>query len=340
MYPDGYNENFVGGLEDEQFLDSLTHLEREKEIDRRRRQREQMLQEAALLKSSNLVADPTYRSEVPAKQLFSGLKDDGDNEIVAKRVKTDKVNTRQAQERDALIIHPTEDLAKLNQICMKRTAILKQIDHFGFDIAARDCLVKVSLGTASEDNLSQYKIGLIQGIISRPTSPYKVDSVTTDKYLRVMFENGIENEIAIVNISNKEIDEREAFKLLNDLKQPGAAPLDTNWISRKQNDINEFLNKKYSLEDIIKIRERRLEAERAKPNRNLWSEKHMLEEQLNHLEAANFKQYDDERYYKIKQLRADLSAVISQIDAESQNAGGAATQRTKFDKFTDYKSVS
>lgn len=327
-------------MEDEQFLDSLTHLEREKEIDRRRRQREQMLQEAALLKSSGLATDPAYRPEAPAKQLFSGLKDDGEHETVIKRVKNDKTSARHAQERDALTIHPTEDLAKLNQICLKRTAILKQLDHYGFETVARDCLVKVSHGTASEDNLGQYKIGLIQSIISQPDKPYTVDSITTDKYIQVIFENGTQNEIAIVNISNKEIDEREAFKLLNDLKRPDAAPLDTKWIAQKQADINEFLNKKYRLEDIINIRERRLAAERTKTNRNLWSEKHMLEEQLNHLEAANFKQYDDDRYKKIKELREDLNKIISKIDAENRASSGTATLRTKFDKFTDYKSVS
>jgi hypothetical protein len=271
--------------------------------------------------------------------MFAELKEESLDFLGAKRVKQDK-QAPATPVRDTKTINPTEDMAKLNQICMKRSAILKLLDHFGFEQAVKDCLVKVSLGTASEDNLSQYKIGLIQGIIGRPLTPYKMDGVIMDKYLRVLFENGQENEVAILNISNKEIDEHEAFKLLTDLKRSPGSLLDKAWIEKKQSDLENFFNKKLHLEDIIKIKERRLENMRANVSKNLWGEKRLLEEHLHHLEFENFRQYDDERYQKIQELRQELAEINKKIAAEKQASVDASVSRDKFDKFMDYKSVS
>lgn len=328
--------NYMGDEEDQRYLEGLNHLEREKVIDRRRRHREQLIKEEMLMKQMGGRRESDF-GELK-KPMFAELKEDSKDFVSNKKVKADK-RASIVPARDSKTINPTEDMAKLNQICMKRSAILKLIDHFGFEAAVKDCLIKVSLGAMSEDNLSQYKIGLIQGVISMPAVPYSLEGTNMDRYLRVLFENGVENDVAILNISNKEIDEHEAFKLLTDLKRSGGNPLDKTWIDKKQADLEGFLNKRLALEDIIKIKERRLENIRANESRNPWSEKRLLEEHLHHIEFQNFKEYDDERYNKIQELRSELAQINARIASEKHAEGELGSAKDKFDKFIDYKSV-
>ena len=298
------------------------------------------MQETALLQSNSQKDDKTLLFNNLQKRQFSGLKEDLSEVALPKRIQTtEKPQPFSFLEKDKNAINPTEDLKKLNEICLKRWFIEKLYDHLRFEDSVKDCLVKVSLGNNNEDSMGLYKIGLVKGMVSRPNAVYMHESTQTDKYLLVSFDHEHDSEIAIVNISNKEIDENEAFKLLLSLKNAGTLELNQTWIEKKQSDLSNFLNYKFTKDDIIRMKDKKLTRFKSGTSTNLWEEKKLLEEQLNHLEIESFRQFEKDTYKRILELRQQVTDINGRIETEKRQQEKDNAHRFKVDKFMEYKSV-
>ena len=147
----------------------------------------------------------------------------------------------------------------VNKICLKRDFLIRMSSHLYFKKTVIGCLVKTTYKVSS--NKIDYRIAEIKGVVEKEES-YKVESKagskTLNKYLLVRMGNE-EKELKFIFISNKEIDQRELYKWLEELKAFEMKKPTIEMIEEKYKQIKEILDSKYSASDIKKIVEIKVE---------------------------------------------------------------------------------
>lgn len=348
-YPDGLDEDLMGDEEDRRYLSSLTHLEREKILEERHTRRQQLIRHSELLKtlkeSDNKESPESFLGiESLTKRQFSQLKDESMGPLTnIKRIKEfdSPLKTKKKRRSDGgsnESLNATEDLKKINDICLKRMLLLKLHDHLYFEDAIRDCLVKINTGNVNSRTV--YKIGIIKSVTEKPNAPYTFNEKTYTKYLDVAFDSTNWGSVSIINVSNKEIDEHEALKLLENLREVTSFPLNARWVERKLEELNKFVNYKFTSEDIMKINERNLDKIKESKTTGWITKKKLLEDKVHYLESENFLEFSQERYNEILQLRKQIDEVNNQISLEQQAQQQAANRKGGHEKFLEYKSVA
>ena len=344
-YPDGLDEDLMGDDEDRRYLSALTHLEREKILEERHNRRQQLIRQSELLKTLKESQDKASPEsflgiESLTKRQFSQLKDESTGPLTSiKRIKEfdSPLKTKKKRRSDGgnnESLNATEDLKKINDICLKRMLLLKLHDHLYFEDAIRDCLVKINTGSVNSRTV--YKIGIIKSVTEKPTAPYTFNEKTYTKYLDVAFDSTNWGSVSIINVSNKEIDEHEALKLLENLREVTSFPLNARWVERKLEELNKFVNYKFTSEDIMKINERNLDKMKESKSTGLITKKKLLEDKVHFLESENFMDFSQERYNDILRLRKQIDEINQQISIEQQ----LANRKIGYEKFLEYKSVA
>lgn len=325
-------------------LERLSHLERERILGERFLRRQELLKQDALLRSMPQQGlsddlDQFLGLDSLTKRQFSQLKPDVESppsrpvrDLDSPR-KVKKPRRKGEEDDSAKPLNPTEDLAKLNSICLKRALLFKLHDHLYFAEAVRDCLVKVNTG--SLNGRGSYRVGLIKAVTERPGASYAAEGKTYAKFLEVAFDARTMGSVSLASVSNREIDEPEAYKLLEELRDAVGFELSALWAARKTEELARFTNYRFTGEDIMKINERNLnKAKAAGAGGSSAARKKLLEEKLNFLESRNFEQFDQPRYEEIRRLRAEVEEL-------TRLAGTAEPgQQARYEKFLEYKAVS
>ena len=241
------------------------------------------------------------------------LKDDGDNydsnqnlfklttDNYADRKKTKKANLGD------LSINPTEDLPQLNSICLKRALVFKLENHLYFEECVKRCLVKVHY--QAPNGRVEYRIGIVIGIKIDDNQKYEYEGKIYNKLLKVLMSENDICDIKLINISNKEIDEQEAFGLLSQLRDVIDFDLNMQWVKTKQSDLNKYLNYQFTGEDVIKIADKQLLNISEVTEIDFLRKKKLYEDKLNMLKDLNFYQHDESRQLEINRLTEQVREI-------------------------------
>ena len=166
---------------------------------------------------------------------------------------------REISNKESLEIHAAKHFELLNKICVKREFLGKLSNRPYFDKTIQHCLVKVNFSTVRGN---QYRIGIIRKVVVLPEEEYELNGKTHCKYLEVYFSSGeAQNRVAMANVSNRPIDESEAFQLLVKLKDFPEKTLDLKWIEAKKNNILEMLDFRMTPTEIDNLIQERLKAD-------------------------------------------------------------------------------
>lgn len=232
-----------------------------------------------------------------------------------------------------LTVNPTEDLQKLNSICLKRFLLCKLSHHLYFAECVKDCLVKVSCQTAT--GKQDYKIGLIIGVTEDPKNRYFFENKAYNKFLEILVGRNDRPLIQLSNVSNKEIDEQEAFGLLSRLSGVVEFELDLNWVERKQKELNKYSNYKFTGEDFTKVRERQINNLTGNSEIALIRKKKLLEDQVNHLKTLNFREVDEKRKNTIDDLESKIFGINENLKKYSEKK----ESRKSDERFLEFNKV-
>ena len=312
-FPDGFGEDLMGDDEDRARLESLSQLEREKILQERHLERQKLLarrnfdaeQKSMLEKSSNSLV----------KRQLQNIKDEQVDLAFEKRVKVDTSGYRRPRPASSdRLINPAEDLTLLNQICVKRSDLIQLHNHLYFEDAVRYALLKVNHKLGSKN---EYRLGMILSVKEIENRPYVFEGKTISKYLNVVFDKSSSLDVSFVNVSNREIDEREAFKCLEDLKELSDFQLDKEWIERKTGELLKFMNYKFTEEDMQKIRELKLEKLKAVSAETCLERKKLLEEKLAFLEGKNNYEYTIQRENEIEEVTREIASLRQMLQSQT-----------------------
>ncbi len=190
--------------------------------------------------------------------------------------------------------------------------LLMLYDHLYFEKAVENCLVKIHFGNSKvrED----YKIGIIVNVTKKEEG-YVFEGKQLYTYLEVVVNSESKWEVKLFNVSNKDIDEREAFKLLDELRGVCNFDLNLDWIQNKIEDLQNFRNYKFTTEDIMKINDKRLGLSK-KPvtEAEFLSKKRLLEKKLNLIEGQHFLNPSKETEIEIEQIKKEIIEIKQDLE--------------------------
>ena len=299
----------MGGAEDREYLGTLTHFERERILEDRHQQRQMLLKKKSLQPDQPIDIMPHNI----LKKRLAIIEEEGEGDNLNMLQRSDRFSGKRVKmETDyKLALNPTEDLQKLNSICLKRGLLFKLQNHLYFEECVRNCLVKISYTSAS--GKQDYKIGMIMGIRQFPDKQYRFEDKNYDKYLSVLIGEGDSHDIRLSNVSNKEIDEQEAFGLLSKLRTILDFKLDLEWVQKKQSDLDNYLNYQFTGDDFTKILEKQISKMEGVSETALIRKKKLIDNQLNHLKTQNFHEYDEQRAKEIEELEQKINSISADL---------------------------
>ncbi len=106
------------------------------------------------------------------------------------------------------------------------------------------------------------------------------------------------------NVSNKELDEREAYKFKEELRDVCDIELNMVWVWNKLRDLEYYMNYKFTTKDIMKINDKLLnETEQPKTIQKIKERKKLLVKKVKILQDKNFINYSKETDDEIKDLQ-------------------------------------
>lgn len=294
-------------------MNSLSHLEHERILEERHKNRQALLKRNALKENTEIMGDDITDFDNLLTKRLGKLKDDNDgyenthnlfqlttdNHIEKKKIK--KVSLGD------LNINPTEDLVQLNAICLKRALVFKLQNHLYFEECVKRCLVKVHYQAAN--GRVEYRIGMVTGIKVDDNQRYTYEGQVYNKQLEVVMNEDISCEIKLINVSNKEIDEQEAFGLLSQLRNIVDFELNMNWIKEKQADLKKYLNYQFTGDDVIKIADKQIQNLSEITEIDFLRKKKLLENKLNMLKDLNFHEQDEGRQLEINRLTEQIREI-------------------------------
>lgn len=227
-------------------------------------------------------------------------------------------------------LHPTEDTPLLNKILMKRSTLFQYHNKVHFDKMVEGCLIKINYGnSAIKDN---YKIGIIVGVI-RKNERYEFEGKQYNIYLKVRVGGGKEFDTSMLNASNKEIHESQAYRLLEELQDSCDFPLDRSWVKSKIKELEEYANYQLTLEDIQNLQDQRIQKLSQPDNFEQYiQKKNAFEQKLKLLERQNFKSPSKEKQEKIQELNEQLNELQKEIGRYKQNRSEFLEIYTKKEK--------
>lgn len=322
----------MGGAEDRKWLGTLTHYERENIIQERHKNRELLLKKKHLQKDQPIDVLPTTQ----LKKRLAIIEEEGEGDNLNMLQRSDRFTDKRVKtETDyVLALNPTEDLQKLNSICLKRGLLFKLQNHLYFEECVRNCLVKISCRSTS--GKQDYKIGMITGVRQIADKQYTFERKSYDKYLSVLIGEEDFHDIPLSNVSNKEIDEQEAFGLLSKLRTIVTFRLDLDWVQGKQRDLENYLNYQFKGEDFSKIFARQMNKMEGSSETALIRKKNLIDNQLNHLKTQNFHEYDAKRAQEI----VKLETLINEINIELKKFDSDKLIRRTDEQFLAFNKVS
>lgn len=325
---------------DQTFLNSLSHLDREKVLEERHKNRQILLKRNALRENQDMMADDITDFDNLLTKRLGKLKDDNDayeNNHNLFQLTTESYLDKKKQKKVAvgdLSINPTEDLVQLNSICLKRDLAFKLQNHLYFEECVTRCLVKVHY--QAQSGRVEYRIGVITGVKVDDNQKYAYEGQNYNKLLIVLMNEGLICDIKLINISNKEIDEQEAFGLLSQLKGIMPYELNMKWIKEKQADLNKYLNYQFTGEDVIKIAEKQIQNLSEVTEIDFLRKKKFYENKLNMLKDLNFHDQDETRQLEINRL----SEQVREINDILRRFSEQQTREKREEKFLNFNKVS
>ena len=299
-------------------------MDRERILEERHINRQALLKRNALKENQEAVDDVLDFDNVLTKRLGK-LKDDGDMYEfgpnfyqLAKDNLTERKKSKKTVSGD-LGINPTEDLAQLNAICLKRDLVFKLQNHLYFEECVKRCLIRVNY--QAPNGRVEYRIGIVIGVKTDDSQKYTYENQTYNKLLEVLLAENTACDIKLINVSNKEIDEQEAFGLLTNLKGVVNFELNMKWIKDKQSDLNKYLNYQFTGEDVIKIAEKRIQNINEVTEIDYLRKKKLYEDKLNMLKDLNFHEQDETRQIEINRLTdqvRDTNEVLKKFNEQQR----------------------
>ena len=227
-----------------------------------------------------------------------------------KRFQTKENTVNRVQESnktESLEILPAKHFELLNKICVKREFLGKLSTRPYFDKTIKHCLVKVNFSTVRGN---QYRIGIIRNVLVLPDEEYELNGRTHSKYLEVYFSSGeSKNMVAMANVSNRPIDESEAFQLLIKLKDFPERELDLKWIESKKKNIMEMLDFRMTAAEIDNLIQERLKDDSSV---SLFEKRQLLEQRYNKLAFQNLNYFSSIRLEKIKEFKRQIESIKEQ----------------------------
>ena len=342
QFPDAYQDDLIGDEMDEEYLANLTHLEKEKVLAERHQKREQLIKEKNLreeLEKNKYEIGNDLLNYSLTKRGLSVIKDESKDFMERQAPLSERTRTIKKIKKFSIDdkISSNENINLLNKICATRTFLFQIINHLYFEKAVKNCLVKINFGNKNGQNI--YKIGIINRILKKKEK-YSFENKFYDTYLEVLNENNKKWEVKICNVSNQEIDWPEGYKLLEKLRNVVDFELDMNWVHYKIEELNKFMNYKFTNEDILKIKEKQLEEITLKTEEDFLKKKKLLETKLNFLEDKNFHSYSEKNEIKIQDLKDKITEVKKLIaEKEKISAKNFLLAYTKKDKYLEFKNI-
>lgn len=115
---------------------------------------------------------------------------------------------------------------------------MNQSTKFYFEDQIRNCLVKIHFG--SQDRVDSYKVGIIEGVLKNDQNCY---------ILKVKVNPDEVWEVDIKSVSNKDMNEREAFILTENFDEM----IDKKWVALYSQQISNFDNYQMTTDDNVRI---------------------------------------------------------------------------------------
>lgn len=321
-----YSEDSI----DDGFSDSESRSESEKAISPRK------------FEPKTSFSDSDYEPSVEKKKKRKRIKkmrDDKKNKKHKKKIaRAEKMKPQEIApmqplfERNEATISAAKHHSDLNKICAKRDFLARMSNHPHFDSTIEGCLVKVNYRNS-------YRIGIIGKVETLPECTYNLAGKPQNKHLDVYFDKKEPNvRVRIANVSNRTIDESEAFTLLIELADYPKLELDLSWIKRKKEDLMAMLNFKLTVKEIDQMNEDKLKSTN-KTNLGLFERIQLLEKRLSSLEHMNLDLFSGKRLTKIKEIKkqiTDLKKLKKQENLEKQRREG---KKNSFNSFMKYEQL-
>lgn len=229
---------------------------------------------------------------------------------------------------DSLKIQAAKHFEFLNSICVKRDFLGKLCNRPYFDKTIKFCLVKVNFSTVRGN---QYRIGIIRNVVQLPDEEYELNGKNYAKYLEVYFSAGeARNRVAMANVSNRPIDESEAFQLLVKLKDFPDVRLDLDWVESKKSGIREMLNFRMTSKEIDNLIQERLDGDQSV---SLFEKRQLLEQRYNQLTFININNFQSKRLQKIQDLKRKIDCIKQQEAVENKKNRKRGVKLSKFLKY-------
>lgn len=343
QYPDAYQHDLIGDQNDEEYLANLTHLEKEKVLAERHHRREQLIKENNLReefqKKKYELGDDLLNYSL-TKRGLSIIKDESKD--FTERQAPLSERTKYVKKIKKFSIDPkigsNENINLLNKICATRTFLFQIINHLYFEKAIKNCLVKIHFGNKNGQN--NYKIGIINKIIKKDEEKYLFEGKYYNTYLEVLNENNKKWEVKLCNVSNQEIDWPEGYKLLEKLTKVVDFELDMDWVEYKIEELDKFMNYKFTSEDIVKIKEKQLGDKIPETEEEFFKKKKLLETKLNFLEDRNFHSYSEKKEEEILDLKKKIKEIKEFLTKKEKiSAKKFLLSYTKKDKYLKFNNI-
>lgn len=329
----------MGDETDQTYLNALSHLERERVMEERHKNRQILLKRNALKESQDINTEEIMDFDNMLTKRLGKLKDDNDgydNNHNLFQLTTDMHMEKKKQKKTAigdLSINPTEDLMQLNSICLKRALVFKLQNHLYFEECVKRCLVRVHYQAPS--GRVEYRIGIVTSVKTDDSQKYVYENQTYNKLLVVVMGEEQSCDIKLINVSNKEIDEQEAFGLLSQLRNVVGFELNMKWVKEKQADLNKYLNYQFTGEDVIKIAEKQIKNLSEVTEIDFLRKKKLFENKLNMLKSLNFHEHDENRQAEIDRL----SQQVNEINDILNRFNEQQRLEKKDERYTDFNKV-
>ena len=330
----------MGDDADQAYLNSLSHLERERVLEERHKNRQTLLKRNQLREQQDRNVEEFTDFDNMLTKRLGKIKDEVDNSYANDnlfQLATENYGEKKKIKKTSigdLNINPTEDLSQLNSICLKRALVFKLQNHLYFEECVKRCLVKVNY--QAPNGKMEYKIGIVKGVKTDDNQKYTYEGQSYNKLLEVIFEEETEGDIKLTNVSNKEIDEQEAFGLLSNLRNNVDFELNMQWIKDKQNDLNKYLNYQFTGEDVIKIAEKQIQNLSEVTELDFLRKKKLFEDKLNMLKDLNFHEKDEARQSEIDKL----TEKVKEINDILRNFNEKSKMEKRDEKFLNFNKVN
>ena len=244
--------------------------------------------------------------------------------------RTNKIHDR--YNRKPQSISAAKHYGDLNKICVKRDFLARMTNHPHLEKTLFGCLVKVNYKNS-------YRVGLISQIIAKPDKPYQLAGKEHYKYLNVYFDAKEHNvQVRVANVSNRPIDESEAFKLLIELADFNDIALNLKWIQSKKSDLLDMLNFKLTVKEIDQMNEDKLKNTNQQ-NLGLFERIQLLEKKLSTLEHMNIDLFSGKRLTKIKAIKRQIDKLKRLKKQEIQQKKILMGKKSTFNNFMKYEQL-